>query len=271
MATPTRPLHLLLITAVVIFLLEGLIMLALHLASGWVSGLSPWMEGALDASVLSMTVFPCLYVLWFRPLSAEMNRRRQVEDVLRRSHDELEVLVKQRSQELSRASESFRVLVETAKDAVVTSNQAGEVTFWNAEAERLWGYRTKEVLGKPLTVLMPERFRKSHTDGFQRFLTTGTPHVVGKTVELIGLKRDGAEFPIELSLGSWKAETTVYFTAIIRDITKRKQTETALSREKEALAQMNQAMMGREARILELKHEVNDLLKELGRPPQYGA
>lgn len=271
MVTPTRPLPLLLMTATLIFLLEGLIMLVLHLASGWVGTLSPWVEGALDASVLSVTVFPVLYILWFRPLSAEINGRRQAEVVLKRSHVELEVLVRQRSQELSRANESFRVLVQMAKDAVITSDKAGYVTFWNAEAERLWGYRAEDILGKPLTLLMPERFRSPHTTGFQRFLTTGQPHVVGKTVERIGLKKDGTEFPIDLSLASWSMEDQVFFTAIIRDITVRKQQEQALKQERNDLAKMNRVMMDREERILELKRQVNDHLKELGRPPQYQA
>lgn len=78
-AAPTRPSLLLLITVIAIFLIEGLIMLMLHRASAWADSIPPWIKGVLDASVLSVMVFPFLYVFWFRPLRAEMVKRQRVE------------------------------------------------------------------------------------------------------------------------------------------------------------------------------------------------
>jgi len=228
MTTPTKPGTLLLLTAAAIFVLEGLIMAGLHLASAWVSRVPAWVVGTLDASVLSVLVFPVLYWVWFRPLCAEMASKRANEAMLKRSHAELEARVRQRTQELTKSNESFRILTETAKDAIISSDDSGRVTFWNAEAERLFGYRAEEMLHQPLTRIMPERFRDAHTAGLQRFQTQGELRIMGKTVELAGLKKDGSEFPIEISLASWSIENKRYVTAILRDITTRRRYEQAL-------------------------------------------
>src|SRR5206468_1044250 len=79
-----------------------------------------------------------------------------------------------------------------------------------------------------LTLIMPERFRDAHQQGFKRHLETGEAHVMGKTVELAGRRKDGTEFPLELSLASWGTSEGIFFTGIIRDITERKRAEGAL-------------------------------------------
>src|SRR5437660_87491 len=107
---------------------------------------------------------------------------------------------------------------------------SGNITYFNPGAERIFGYRAAEVNGKPLTVLMPERFRDAHHAGIARYLATGEARVVGKTVELAGQKKDGAEFPLELSLASWQRGSEIAFTAIIRDVTERKRVDETLRR-----------------------------------------
>src|SRR5205823_6097652 len=87
------------------------------------------------------------------------------------------------------------------------------VTYFNPGAERIFGYRAAEVNGKPLTVLMPDRFRDAHSAGIARYLATGEARVVGKTVELAGQKNNGAEFPLELSLASWQRGSETCSTA----------------------------------------------------------
>ena len=142
--------------------------------------------------------------------------------------------------------------------------------FFRKAAELLFGY-AEEILDKPLTVLMPERFREAHAQGLKRFMSTGQSRVIGHVLELVGLRKDGQEFPIELSLATWKIGADPSFTAIIRDVTERKRAATALQREKDELQKQNQIMMGREERILELKREVNDLLKALGKVSRYNV
>ncbi len=126
----------------------------------------------------------------------------------------------------------FRALTESANDAIITGAGAGagagNIVGWNAAAERLFGYTETEINGQSLTVLMPERFRNPHREGLARMVAGGVPHIIGKTIELAGLRKDGSEFPLELSLSQWQAADGQFFTAIIRDITKRKQAEETL-------------------------------------------
>ncbi len=173
--------------------------------------------------------------------------------------------------QLREQRERLRAIVETSRDAIVAADQQGRVTYWNPTAESMFGYSAEEMHGQPLTRIMPERFKAAHTAGMSRFLMTGEPRVIGQMVELAGLRKDGTEFPLELSLASWKRDSEAMFAAIIRDITERKRIEETLRKDKDALERDMKIMMDREGRVVELKQEINALLKELGRPPQYGA
>lgn len=139
---------------------------------------------------------------------------------------------------LRESEERFRSVVQSATDAIVLADHRGIIISWNASAERLFGYLEEEVLGQPLTMLMPDRYRKAHQGGIQRFHSTGTPHVIGKTVELCGLRKDGREFPLELSLATWKSAQGTFFSGIIRDITERKRAEEALRESQERFCQL---------------------------------
>jgi PAS domain S-box-containing protein len=132
------------------------------------------------------------------------------------------------AEDLLRASEErFRSLAETASDAIVSAGRSGTISFSNGKAERLFGYPSGGLLGQPIAVLMPERYRQDHLRGFQRYLDTGVPKIIGTTLELWARRADGTEFPVELSLacssGVDESETT--FTAIVRDSTQRKTLE----------------------------------------------
>jgi PAS domain S-box-containing protein len=138
---------------------------------------------------------------------------------------------RQRAEETLRASEErFRALAATANDAIISADSRAHVTYFNPGAERIFGYTAGEVTGQPLTMLMPERFQAAHSAGVARYLSTGQAHVVGRTVELVGRRRDATEFPIELSLASWRRGTEIAFTAIIRDVTERKRIDELLRR-----------------------------------------
>src|SRR5437867_2087099 len=125
----------------------------------------------------------------------------------------VDITDRRRAEETLRVSEEqFRTLAVTANDAIISADSRGDITYFNPGAERIFGYALEEVTGKPLTVLMPERFGDAHRTGLARYLATGEARVVGKTVELAGRKKDGTEFPLELSLASWRHGPEVAFT-----------------------------------------------------------
>ena len=123
----------------------------------------------------------------------------------------------------------FNALAEAAPDAIVCGDAYGRITYWNRAAEEDFGYTSAEAVGQPLTLIIPERFRHLHEDGMERYLATGKPKIIGRPVELAGLRKDGTEFPVELSIGTWTSYGEVQFTAILRNIDDRRSDELARS------------------------------------------
>src|SRR5581483_906803 len=119
-------------------------------------------------------------------------------------------------------TEPTRALVEAAVDAIVTADATGRIVEWNPAAERLFGYTAAEVMGRPLTILMPEGMREAHERGVDRFASSGAGRIMGRTVELEAVRADGTLFPIELSLSTWTTGEGRFFTGMIRDITERR-------------------------------------------------
>lgn len=130
--------------------------------------------------------------------------------------------------ELSTSKIKFNSLMNAANDAIIGANQEGMIQFWNEAAERIFGYSSHEALNQPLTIIIPERFREAHQQGMYRMIQTGEFRLAGQTVELAGMRKDGTEFPLEMSLASWSEEADLCFGAIIRDISERKRPEEAL-------------------------------------------
>jgi PAS domain S-box-containing protein len=148
------------------------------------------------------------------------------------------VVERTRAEEALRASERrFRSIVESAGDGIILADGAGNIIAWNKSAQAIFGHSEAEVRDKPLTLLMPERYRDAHRMGLEQFRVTGKPRVIGRTVELHGMRQDGSEFPLELSLSSWQAGESTFYSGIIRDISDRKRTEEEIRRLNEALTQ----------------------------------
>jgi PAS domain S-box-containing protein len=130
----------------------------------------------------------------------------------------------------------FRSVFESATDAIVLADRHGIITSWNRSAQAIFGYEEHEVLGKPLVILMPPRHRFRHEDGLARYRDgTSEGAVIGRTLELQGLRKDGTEFPIELSVAVWQTAAGPHFSGIIRDITQRKRAEEELTSSYEQL------------------------------------
>lgn len=156
--------------------------------------------------------------------------REELRQTLRRAIGvkELAVKAERAEQSLTESEHRFRSLVESASDAIVVANNRGAIVSWNRAASRLFGYASEEVVGQPLTVLMPVRYRQAHEKGLARIEATGESRVIGSVVELHGLRKDGQEFPIELSLATWTTGAGRYYSGIIRDISERKKAAQAL-------------------------------------------
>ena len=123
------------------------------------------------------------------------------------------------------SDEKYRVLVETANDAVLSIDETGAIVFANPATMRTFGYDSTELIGKPLTLLMPEFSRKLHETGLKQYLATGQRHVNWQGVQLKGLRKSGQEFPVEISLGELTQNGKRIFTGFIRDISERKRAE----------------------------------------------
>jgi PAS domain S-box-containing protein len=130
------------------------------------------------------------------------------------------------------------VLVETAPDAIVLADSRGTIILWNRAAQAMFGYTEQEAIGKPLTLIMPARYRDAHAKGVERARASGHSRLAGKPIEMQGLKKDGSEFPVELSLGTWNTPQGPFFSGIIRDITERKRSEEALRESQERFYQV---------------------------------
>jgi PAS domain S-box-containing protein len=147
---------------------------------------------------------------------------------------------RRRAEEALRSSEGrFRAVAEAAVDAIVSADSYGRLLSWNSGAERMFGWRAEEVVGRPLTVIIPERLRGLHEEGIARVRQSGHSKLAGSVVELVGLRRDGGEFPVELSIGAWNGPDGLAFSGVIRDITERKQAEAALAATNRELERTN--------------------------------
>jgi len=129
-----------------------------------------------------------------------------------------DITERKRAETALRESEmKFRSVTQSVNDAIISTDANGRIILWNSGAETIFGYTEAEALGMPLTDLLSPRHRRVHKTA-----------MIAKTVQLEGLRNDGVEFPIELSLGTWTTEDGFFYTAIIRDITQRQKTEAQL-------------------------------------------
>ena len=154
---------------------------------------------------------------------------------------------------LAVSEQRMQAILESANDAIISVDDQGRVVLWNRGATEMFGYTSDEMDGEPVAAVIPARFRDAHAEGIERVTSGGERHVIGQTVELAGLHRDGREFPIELSIGTWVADDRRYYSGIIRDITERKVAEDAVQVANKALNEKNdqlEALSGKLAKYL---------------------
>jgi PAS domain S-box-containing protein len=165
------------------------------------------------------------YVTLYR----DITERNRIEQQLKRYSEHLEELVKERTRKLQESEEHFRSVVDYASEVIVTIDTRGSLVFWNKAAEAIFGYSAKEAIGKPITFIIPNRLRKNHQKTMHRMSVLKRFSLKGEPLEVMGLRKDGSEFPIELSFSVWKTRQRTFFTGVMRDITERKRMEERLS------------------------------------------
>lgn len=138
--------------------------------------------------------------------------------------------------------ESHRLIVETASDVVVTMDETGAIRSANPSTTKIFGYESAELIGKPLTILMPEFMRKLHDSGFRRYLATGQRHINWQGTELTAMRKNGEEFPVEISFGELTRDGHKVFTGFIRDITARKHAEEKLRASERTLRELTETI-----------------------------
>lgn len=132
---------------------------------------------------------------------------------------------KEAEERLRESEERYRVIAETASDAIITIDAESTIILANPAVNKIFGYEPDEVIGKSLLILMPERYRERHLQGVRRFIETGRKDVNWTALEFYGLRKNGTEVPLEISYGFFLRDGRIFFTGIVRDITERKQAE----------------------------------------------
>ncbi|MBI5643273.1 MAG: PAS domain S-box protein [Deltaproteobacteria bacterium] len=222
----------------------------------------------LDSVILVTILTPCLYRWVYRPLLREVSLRREAQDELQAMNAKLndyarnlEAAIEAKVTELRRTDAQYRTFLETSNDIIIVIDSDMRIVFWNHVAESAFGYTREEALGADIMMIIPERYRDRHREGFKEFLKENTLKR-GSLHEVEGVRKNGAEFPIEISISSYMSEEKVFITSIIRDITERKGAEIQIKNQLGRLKALRNIDMAITA-SLDLRLTLNVILDQI--------
>lgn len=163
---------------------------------------------------------------------------------------------------VARREAHLRSILDTVPDAMVVIDEAGLIREFSPTAERMFAWRAFEVMGQNVSVLMPEPYRAAHDGYMERYFRTGERRIIGKGRIVVGQKKDGSTFPIELAVGEMQADGQRYFTGFIRDLTERQEAEARLQELQSELVHISRlTALGEMASAL--AHEINQPLSAI--------
>jgi PAS domain S-box-containing protein len=140
--------------------------------------------------------------------------------------------------ESKRAERIAQTLLEAAPDSIVVVNRNSEITLVNEQAQNTFGYTREELIGQPLELLIPERYRDKHRGAFQEYYRSPHMRSMGKGLDLFGRHKNGKDIPVEISLSPFESNEGILVAGVIRDITTRKQTEQELKKYRDQLEEL---------------------------------
>ena len=230
---------------------------------GTLLGFGPFVSHSPNESLLLLEAFTGVNAVMALALASVVSQVRRTGEALREARDELEIRVQQRTVELlesnealkseidvrrlaeegsRRAEENLRSLLESAPDALVITSEEGIIRLVNSQTERMFGYKREELLGQSIEILLPQRFRNVHRSHRSSYVVGPKPRPMGAGLELFAMRRDGSDFPVEISLSPSRTEDGMFITAAVRDITERKKAEERIQMLAQTLTSMNECV-----------------------------
>jgi diguanylate cyclase (GGDEF)-like protein/PAS domain S-box-containing protein len=204
---------------------------------GTLRGYGPFVRVARNESLFFLQIFLGVMAIMAITVGSVISRRRKAEGDLQKAQEDLERRIEERTQgilsanaALQKSEQRFRAFLESAPDAMVIVNREGRIVQVSDQTEKMFGYRRDEILGNRVEMLVPERFRHEHTEHREGFFASPRVRSMGEGLDLFGLRKDGSQFPVDISLSPLETDQEILVSAAIRDITRRKRNEESTAR-----------------------------------------